>query len=64
MASIASLLANTWRGEDDEPVQPRDFMPWLEQEDDDEQVEPVHVDAMVDMLKRVFGAEEVDGSDG
>lgn len=58
LASIAALLANQWRGENDEPATPRDFMPWLEQ-DDDEPPQGPNVDAMVDMLKRVFGAKEV-----
>lgn len=58
LASIAALLANQWRGEDDEPVQPHDFMPWLEQDDEQESPGP-NVGVMVDMLKRVFGAKEV-----
>jgi hypothetical protein len=58
LASIATLLANMWRGEDDEPVQPREFMPWLPEEVEDES-EPADMSAMVEMLKTVFGAREV-----
>ena len=58
LASIAALLANQWRGEKDEPVTPQDFMPWLDQDDEDEP-QAQNVDSMVAMLKQVFGAREI-----
>ena len=62
LASIAALLANQWRGEHDEPATPRDFMPWLEDESTEEEPQ-AHTAAMVEMLKRVFGAREIPSSD-
>lgn len=64
LASIAALLANQWRGEHDEAAKPRDFMPWLDELDDDESDDDpqAHTAAMVDMLKRVFHAREIPNS--
>lgn len=62
LATIAALIANQWRGEHDAPTTPRDFMPWLQDEEDEAQ-EGAEL-AMIDVLTTVFGARRVDVSDG
>ena len=57
LASIAALLANQWRGEDDTPATPADFMPWLPE--DDENDEPTDMVAMIEMLNTAFGGDDL-----
>lgn len=57
LASIAALLANQWRGEDDTPATPADFMPWLVEDDDDEK--PTDMVAMIEMLNTAFGGDDL-----
>ena len=57
LASIAALLANQWRGEDDTPATPADFMPWLPEDDDDEK--PTDMVAMIEHLNMVFGGDDL-----
>lgn len=57
LASIASLLANQWRGENDTPATPADFMPWLPEDDEDEK--PTDMVAMIEMLNTAFGGDDL-----
>lgn len=57
LANIAALLANQWRGEDDTPVTPRDFLPWLPEDDGDEQ--STDMVAMIEHLNALFGGEDL-----
>lgn len=58
LASIAAVLANQWRGENDEPVSPKDFMFWLP-DDDDTQDEAPDMVAVIEQLNAVFGGEDL-----
>jgi len=50
-------LANQWRGENDTPATPADFMPWLPEDDDDEK--PTDMVAMIEHLNMVFGGDDL-----
>lgn len=57
LATIAAVLANQWRGENDEPASPRDFMWWLP--NGDIQDEPPDMVAVIEQLNAAFGGEDL-----
>lgn len=63
LATLATVLANVNRGEDAEPFTMINFMPWLDQ--DDEEPEPrsqAEMIALVESLNVAFGgSDERDG---
>ena len=67
LASLLALTANIHRDpKSGEPATALDFLPWM-QEDDDEEPEPVDMVKRIEMLNALFGGEDLrrsDGSDG
>jgi hypothetical protein len=72
---LASLLAMTVNINRDpkkgEPATALDFLPWMRQDEDDEEPEPVDMVKRIEMLNALFGGEdrrgrsaESDGLDG
>lgn len=71
LASIAALLANQWRDTSSEPATVRDFMPWLNDEDDEEpaEMDQAAMIARIEALNAAFGGRDLrngaaDGDDG
>lgn len=58
LASIAAVLANQWRSENDDPVSPRDFMYWLP-EDETEDAAPDDMVAVIEQLNAMFGGDDL-----
>ncbi|MBK8211573.1 MAG: hypothetical protein IPK78_18110 [Rhodospirillales bacterium] len=56
----ATLLANIHRSEDTEPFAINDFLPWLQEDDDDEPdgLSQADVIALVENLNAVFGGRD------
>ena len=62
LASLLAITANVHRDpERSEPATALDFLPWM-QEDEDEEPEPVDMVRRIEMLNAMFGGEDLRNS--
>lgn len=69
LASLLAMTANINRDpKKSEPAAALDFLPWMRQDDDDEEPEPVDMMRRIEMLNTLFGGDDrrghSDASDG